>query len=160
MEKKNGGKQWRRNGFAALQFRSHLPGNTTNPLYVYIYRERERYLLGNYHWHCDQDFKSGIAEIELLKSNCNAEVRKREALQITCHALKQGLLLSFAISSSYFLYCFVFVRLPQRNKKSQFKHFVIFLQRISVSPNYNLNRSIILLSRCIVFWTSFTSTNE
>uniref|UniRef100_A0A2N9G3E9 Protein At-4/1 n=1 Tax=Fagus sylvatica TaxID=28930 RepID=A0A2N9G3E9_FAGSY len=36
-----------------------------------------------------QDFKSGIAEIELLKSNCNAEVRKREALQITCHALKQ-----------------------------------------------------------------------
>ena len=84
--------------------------------YMYIYIERERYLLGNYHWHCDQDFKSGIAEIELLKSNCNAEVRKREALQITCHALKQGLLLSFAISSSYFLYCFVFVRLPQRNK--------------------------------------------
>ncbi|XP_044471414.1 protein At-4/1 isoform X2 [Mangifera indica] len=36
-----------------------------------------------------EDFKSSIAEIKLLRSNCNGEIKKREALEITCHSLKQ-----------------------------------------------------------------------
>uniref|UniRef100_A0A7N2LCR4 Uncharacterized protein n=1 Tax=Quercus lobata TaxID=97700 RepID=A0A7N2LCR4_QUELO len=37
-----------------------------------------------------QDFKNAIAEIELLKSNSNAELKIREALQFTSHSLRQG----------------------------------------------------------------------
>ncbi|KAK4592051.1 hypothetical protein RGQ29_016509 [Quercus rubra] len=36
-----------------------------------------------------QDFKNAIAEIELLKSNSNAELKIREALQFTIHSLRQ-----------------------------------------------------------------------
>ncbi|GAV59692.1 hypothetical protein CFOL_v3_03223 [Cephalotus follicularis] len=36
-----------------------------------------------------EDFKSGIVEVQLLKSNCNAEMKKREALEFTCKCLKQ-----------------------------------------------------------------------
>ncbi|KAJ0090940.1 hypothetical protein Patl1_14084 [Pistacia atlantica] len=36
-----------------------------------------------------EDFKSGIAEIQLLRSNCNGEIKRREALEITCNSLKQ-----------------------------------------------------------------------
>ncbi|XP_050283537.1 protein At-4/1-like isoform X1 [Quercus robur] len=36
-----------------------------------------------------QDFKNAIAEIELLKSNSNAELKIREALQFTTHSLRQ-----------------------------------------------------------------------
>ncbi|EOY32060.1 Uncharacterized protein TCM_039500 [Theobroma cacao] len=36
-----------------------------------------------------QDFKRGIQEIQFLKSNWNAEIKRREALEITCHSLKQ-----------------------------------------------------------------------
>ncbi|XP_021276643.1 protein At-4/1 [Herrania umbratica] len=35
------------------------------------------------------DFKRGIREIQFLKSNWNAEIKRREALEITCHSLKQ-----------------------------------------------------------------------
>ncbi|KAK6235824.1 hypothetical protein QUC31_019562 [Theobroma cacao] len=35
------------------------------------------------------DFKRGIQEIQFLKSNWNAEIKRREALEITCHSLKQ-----------------------------------------------------------------------
>ncbi|KAK7813950.1 protein at-4/1 [Quercus suber] len=38
-----------------------------------------------------QDFKNAIAEIELLKSNSNAELKIREALQFTSHSLRQEL---------------------------------------------------------------------
>ncbi|PKI34412.1 hypothetical protein CRG98_045193 [Punica granatum] len=37
-----------------------------------------------------QDFKSGMEEIQLLKSNCQAETKRREALEIACHSVKQG----------------------------------------------------------------------
>ncbi|XP_031378990.1 protein At-4/1-like isoform X2 [Punica granatum] len=36
-----------------------------------------------------QDFKSGMEEIQLLKSNCQAETKRREALEIACHSVKQ-----------------------------------------------------------------------
>ncbi|KAF3964287.1 hypothetical protein CMV_011403 [Castanea mollissima] len=36
-----------------------------------------------------QDFKNAIAEIELLRSNSNAELKIREALQFTTHSLRQ-----------------------------------------------------------------------
>ncbi|XP_016647451.1 PREDICTED: protein At-4/1 isoform X1 [Prunus mume] len=36
-----------------------------------------------------QDFKSGVAEIQSVKSTCNAEAKKREALEFTCNNLKQ-----------------------------------------------------------------------
>ncbi|KAE8056714.1 hypothetical protein FH972_013460 [Carpinus fangiana] len=36
-----------------------------------------------------EDFKSGIAEIQSLKSNCNTELKRREALEITCNSLKR-----------------------------------------------------------------------
>ncbi|XP_034200300.1 protein At-4/1 isoform X3 [Prunus dulcis] len=36
-----------------------------------------------------QDFKSGVAEIQLANSTCNAEAKKREALEFTCNNLKQ-----------------------------------------------------------------------
>ncbi|XP_021893168.1 protein At-4/1 isoform X2 [Carica papaya] len=36
-----------------------------------------------------KDFKSGISEIEVLKSNCRTEIKRREALEITCNSLKQ-----------------------------------------------------------------------
>ncbi|KAA8522720.1 hypothetical protein F0562_009118 [Nyssa sinensis] len=34
------------------------------------------------------DFKNGISQIQSLQSNCNAEVKKREALEFTCKSLK------------------------------------------------------------------------
>ncbi|KAG5564972.1 hypothetical protein RHGRI_000995 [Rhododendron griersonianum] len=34
------------------------------------------------------DVKSGIAQMQMLQSNCNAEVRNREALQLTANSLK------------------------------------------------------------------------
>uniref|UniRef100_A0A5B7C1V1 Protein At-4/1 n=1 Tax=Davidia involucrata TaxID=16924 RepID=A0A5B7C1V1_DAVIN len=34
------------------------------------------------------DFKNGIAQIQSLQSNCNAEIKKREALEFTCKSLK------------------------------------------------------------------------
>nr|XP_011462377.1 PREDICTED: protein At-4/1 isoform X1 [Fragaria vesca subsp. vesca] len=36
-----------------------------------------------------QDFKNGVAEIQSVKSACNAEAKKREALEFTCNNLKQ-----------------------------------------------------------------------
>ncbi|XP_041019196.1 protein At-4/1 isoform X1 [Juglans microcarpa x Juglans regia] len=36
-----------------------------------------------------EDFKSSIAEIQSLKSNCIAEMKRREALEITCNNIKQ-----------------------------------------------------------------------
>ncbi|XP_075643419.1 protein At-4/1 isoform X2 [Castanea sativa] len=36
-----------------------------------------------------QDFKNAIAEIELLRSNSNAELKIREALEFTTHSLRQ-----------------------------------------------------------------------
>ncbi|KAB2626356.1 protein At-4/1 [Pyrus ussuriensis x Pyrus communis] len=36
-----------------------------------------------------QDFKTGAAEIESSKSVCNAEAKKREALEFTCNNLRQ-----------------------------------------------------------------------
>ncbi|KDP25798.1 hypothetical protein JCGZ_22520 [Jatropha curcas] len=36
-----------------------------------------------------EDFKSGIKEIQLLKSNWSAEIKNREALELTCRSLKQ-----------------------------------------------------------------------
>lgn len=36
-----------------------------------------------------QDFKTGAAEIESSKSACNAEAKKREALEFTCNNLRQ-----------------------------------------------------------------------
>ncbi|KAB1204296.1 Protein At-4/1 [Morella rubra] len=36
-----------------------------------------------------QDFKSGIAEIQSLRSNCKSEVKRREALEIICNGIKQ-----------------------------------------------------------------------
>lgn len=36
-----------------------------------------------------KDFKIGIAEIQSLKSNYNAEMKRREALEIACNSLKQ-----------------------------------------------------------------------
>ncbi|XP_030962787.1 protein At-4/1-like [Quercus lobata] len=36
-----------------------------------------------------QDFKNAITEIELLKTNSNAELKIREALQFTSHSLRQ-----------------------------------------------------------------------
>ncbi|KAJ4833194.1 putative inactive purple acid phosphatase 28 [Turnera subulata] len=39
--------------------------------------------------HIYQDFKSGIQEIQSLRSNLNAEVKNRESLHITCSSLKQ-----------------------------------------------------------------------
>ncbi|EEF29848.1 conserved hypothetical protein [Ricinus communis] len=36
-----------------------------------------------------EDFKSGITEIQCLRSNWNAEIKKREALELTCQSLKQ-----------------------------------------------------------------------
>ncbi|XP_061994159.1 protein At-4/1 isoform X1 [Rosa rugosa] len=36
-----------------------------------------------------QDFKDGVAEIQSVKSACNAEAKKREALEFTCNNLKQ-----------------------------------------------------------------------
>ncbi|KAJ4709218.1 protein At-4/1-like [Melia azedarach] len=36
-----------------------------------------------------EDFKSAIAEIQMLRSSCNAEIKRREALEITCNSLKQ-----------------------------------------------------------------------
>ncbi|XP_021642816.2 protein At-4/1 isoform X2 [Hevea brasiliensis] len=35
-----------------------------------------------------EDFKSGITEIQSLRSNWSAEVKKREALEVTCRSLK------------------------------------------------------------------------
>uniref|UniRef100_A0A2C9WDF1 Protein At-4/1 n=1 Tax=Manihot esculenta TaxID=3983 RepID=A0A2C9WDF1_MANES len=35
-----------------------------------------------------EDFKSGITEIQLLKSNWSAEIKKREALEVNCLSLK------------------------------------------------------------------------
>ncbi|KAK8703539.1 hypothetical protein V6N13_047194 [Hibiscus sabdariffa] len=37
-----------------------------------------------------EDFKRRIEEIQLLKSNWNAEIKRGEALEITCDSLKQG----------------------------------------------------------------------
>ncbi|KAI9190874.1 hypothetical protein LWI28_000092 [Acer negundo] len=36
-----------------------------------------------------EEFKNGIMEIQLLRSNCNAEIKKREALEFSCKTLKQ-----------------------------------------------------------------------
>lgn len=36
-----------------------------------------------------EDFKNGITEIQLLKSSCSAEIKKREALEFNCNSLKQ-----------------------------------------------------------------------
>ncbi|PKI38095.1 hypothetical protein CRG98_041514 [Punica granatum] len=36
-----------------------------------------------------RDFKSGMEEIQLLKSNCQAETKRREALEIACDSVKQ-----------------------------------------------------------------------
>ncbi|WCJ25183.1 Protein At-4/1 [Euphorbia peplus] len=38
--------------------------------------------------HIYEDFKSGILEIQFLKSNCNAEIKKREALEANCLSMK------------------------------------------------------------------------
>ncbi|XP_031381252.1 protein At-4/1-like isoform X2 [Punica granatum] len=38
---------------------------------------------------CSSDFKSGMEEIQLLKSNCQAETKRREALEIACDSVKQ-----------------------------------------------------------------------
>ncbi|XP_050372188.1 protein At-4/1 isoform X2 [Argentina anserina] len=35
-----------------------------------------------------QDFKTGVAEIQSAKSTCNAEAKRREALEFTCNNLK------------------------------------------------------------------------
>lgn len=37
-----------------------------------------------------KDFKSGLMEIQQLKSNSNGEIKKREALELACKSLKQG----------------------------------------------------------------------
>ncbi|KAJ7955847.1 Protein At-4/1 [Quillaja saponaria] len=36
-----------------------------------------------------EDVKSGITEIQLLQSNYNSDIKKREALELTCNSLKQ-----------------------------------------------------------------------
>ncbi|KAL5836298.1 hypothetical protein ACOSQ4_015795 [Xanthoceras sorbifolium] len=36
-----------------------------------------------------EEFKSGIMEIQFLRSNCNVEIKKREALEFSCNTLKQ-----------------------------------------------------------------------
>ncbi|XP_077238447.1 4/1 protein short form protein isoform X1 [Tasmannia lanceolata] len=36
-----------------------------------------------------QEYKDGIAEIQLLKSRCNDEIKRREALEATCNSLKR-----------------------------------------------------------------------
>ncbi|TXG61114.1 hypothetical protein EZV62_012477 [Acer yangbiense] len=36
-----------------------------------------------------EECKNGIMEIQLLRSNCNAEIKKREALEFSCKTLKQ-----------------------------------------------------------------------
>ncbi|KAK9266073.1 hypothetical protein L1049_003535 [Liquidambar formosana] len=38
--------------------------------------------------HIYDDFNKGMTEIQLLKSKCNAEIRRREALEIACNSLK------------------------------------------------------------------------
>lgn len=52
-----------------------------------------------------QDFKSGITEIQLLKSNWSAEIKKREALEVNCLSLKHGY--SFLILSTCFHCLFI-----------------------------------------------------
>ncbi|RVX07743.1 Protein At-4/1 [Vitis vinifera] len=37
-----------------------------------------------------KDFQNGVVEVQLLRSNCNVEIEKRQALQSTCDSLKQG----------------------------------------------------------------------
>ncbi|KAJ9689329.1 hypothetical protein PVL29_014823 [Vitis rotundifolia] len=36
-----------------------------------------------------KDFQNGVVEVQLLRSNCNVEIEKRQALQSTCDSLKQ-----------------------------------------------------------------------
>ncbi|KAK9213321.1 hypothetical protein WN943_002708 [Citrus x changshan-huyou] len=36
-----------------------------------------------------EDFKRAISEVQLLRSRCNAETKRREALEITCNTLKK-----------------------------------------------------------------------
>ncbi|ESR66474.1 hypothetical protein CICLE_v10010167mg [Citrus x clementina] len=36
-----------------------------------------------------EDFKRAISEVQLLRSSCNAETKRREALEITCNTLKK-----------------------------------------------------------------------
>ncbi|RVW16131.1 Protein At-4/1 [Vitis vinifera] len=40
-----------------------------------------------------KDFQNGVVEVQLLRSNCNVEIEKRQALQSTCDSLKQEHLL-------------------------------------------------------------------
>ncbi|KAF8392825.1 hypothetical protein HHK36_021062 [Tetracentron sinense] len=40
-----------------------------------------------------EEFKDGVTEIQLLKSSCSAELKRREALENTCNSLRIGLAL-------------------------------------------------------------------
>ncbi|KAK4785567.1 hypothetical protein SAY86_002256 [Trapa natans] len=51
--------------------------------------DREMEMLLNSFDQIYQEFKSGIEEIQLLKSNCQAETKRREALEISCVSLQQ-----------------------------------------------------------------------
>lgn len=37
-----------------------------------------------------QEYKELISEVHTVKSNCNSEIKRREALEISCSSLKQG----------------------------------------------------------------------
>ncbi|EXB27054.1 hypothetical protein L484_007399 [Morus notabilis] len=50
--------------------------------------EMEESLLSTFDLIC-QDFKSGVVEIQVLKSDCNGEIKKREALQLSLNTLKR-----------------------------------------------------------------------
>ncbi|KAJ6731986.1 hypothetical protein OIU79_003171 [Salix purpurea] len=46
--------------------------------------------------HIYEDFKSGFTEIQTLRSNLNAEIKKTETLEFTCKSLNQGSLNNLA----------------------------------------------------------------
>jgi len=101
-KRENGGNDQRRNQFASLFLRSHLRGTKKSPFCLVAEKAREN---RNENLFIDlfiflKDFKNGITEIQTLRSNLNAEIKKTEALEFTCKSLNQGFpLLNYCLIS-------------------------------------------------------------
>ncbi|XP_022753434.1 protein At-4/1 isoform X2 [Durio zibethinus] len=68
-----------------------------------------------------EDFKRRIEEIQFLKSNWNAEIKRREALEFTCDSLKQESLNNLAEQLENRAICQRLKELQRRNDEYQSK---------------------------------------
>ncbi|XP_030966101.1 protein At-4/1-like [Quercus lobata] len=94
-----------------------------------------------------QDFKNAIAEIELLKSNSNAELKIREALQFTSHSLRQGHINRISILFTAFCLSNYYDQLERRTKCQSLKE---ELKRVSderLHQEYEHRKAMDLLNR-------------